>query len=121
MKPKLKAQDCLDHDPIEKWQPADPTNVDYQLCLHIGPDGEPGADLFYVNVLSEAAARETPAALLARRKHIIIYPYSWSAVVCAVDSILQQIDGGDWDEVARKLAKKFAWEFDNYQPYEQRA
>jgi hypothetical protein len=57
MTPQLKAQDCLDHDPIEAWEPVESTDVDYWLCLHIGPAGGRGEELFYVNVLSEAAAR----------------------------------------------------------------
>ena len=52
MKAQLKGQDCTGHDPIEKWRPEDPAEVDYWLCLHIGPKWRKGADLFYVNVLA---------------------------------------------------------------------
>ena len=121
MKPQLKAQDCTDHDPIEVWQPADPAHVDYWLCLRIGPDEQQGADLFYVNVLSEAAARQLDAGELAQRKKIVVRDYSWSTVVRAVDDILRQINGASWSEVAQKLSQKFDWEFENYREYEPRA
>jgi hypothetical protein len=121
MKPQLKAQDCTDHDPIETWQPADPTQVDYWLCLHIGPDGQQGAEMFCVNVLSEAAARQLDAGELAQRKKIVVRDYSWSAVIRAVDDILQQIEGASWSEVAQKLSQTFDWEFENYREYEPRS
>jgi hypothetical protein len=115
--PQLKAQDCSDHDPIEAWRPTDAADVDYWLCLHIGPADERGAELFYVNVLSEAAARRLPPDQLARRKKIIVPDYSWPAVMSAVDDILRGVQGATWGELARKLAERFDWEFDNYQPY----
>jgi Immunity protein 8 len=120
MKPQLKAQDCFDHDPIEAWQPVNEESVDYWLCLHIGPPGNQGADMFYVNVLSEAAARHLDASVLAKRKKIVLKDYSWSAVMRAVDDILRQVQGSCWSEVAQTLSLTFDWEFENYQPYEPR-
>ena len=116
MNPLLKAQDCFDHDPIEAWQPDDPTYVDYQLCLHIGPADQKGADLFYVNVLSEGAASRLGARELASRKKIVVENYSWGAVMHAVDDILLQINEPDWNQAAQKLSQCFDWEFDNYKP-----
>lgn len=117
IKPQLKGHDCTDHDPIEEWRPRDPAQVDYWLCLHIGTDDHEGADLFYVNILSEAAARKLEAAELARRKKIVVTDYSWSAVARAVGDILHQIEGADWSEIAGKLSQKFDWEFENYRPH----
>ncbi len=119
MKPELKAQDCTDHDPIETWQPTSATDVDYTLCLHIGSADTQGADLFYVNVLSEAAACQLSNDYLAKRKKIIVKDYSWSEVMRAVDEIINQIDGSDWNEIAKKLNQRFDWEFENYRPYKQ--
>lgn len=121
MKPQLKAQDCTELDPIESWQLADPAQVDYWLCLHIGPAGQKGAELFYVNVLSEAGARQLDAGELEKRKKIVLRDYSWSAVMRAVDDILRQVEGSSWSEVAQALSQKFDWEFENYREYDPRA
>src|SRR5207249_1355541 len=110
MKPLLKAQDCSDHDPIESWRPEDPAVVDYWLCLHIGPAEEEGADLFYVNVLSELAARTLSEEELTRRKKIVVQQYSWPAVMSALDQILRSSGGSDWVAIAEKLRTKFDWE-----------
>jgi Immunity protein 8 len=116
MKPKLKAQDCTDHDPIELWQPPEPDQVDYWLCLHIGSDESPGADLFYVRVISEAAAKALDPGEIDRSKSIVLPAYSWDAVMRAVDDILLGCKEGSWEEVAAQLSQKFDWEFENYQP-----
>ena len=118
MKPLLKGQDCIDHDPIESWRPEDPAVVDYWLCLHIGPAEGQGADLFYVNVLSELAASTLPEEELARRKKIVVPQYSWPAVMSAVDQILRASEGPDWAMIAEKLMRKFDWEFENYREFE---
>lgn len=114
MNPELKAQDCTDHDPIEDWRPANPAEVDYWLCLHIGAVDEPGAELFYVNVLSETAAALVDSDELALRKTIVLKDYSWNSVVNAVEEILQQISGESWEEMALQLSRRFDWEFENY-------
>jgi len=121
MKPLLKGQDCTDHDPIESWCPEDPGLVDYWLCLHIGPAEEEGADLFYVNVLSELATRRLPEEELARRKKIVVGRYSWPAVMSAVDEILRASEGSDWAMITGKLRAKFDCEFENYRAYEEKA
>jgi hypothetical protein len=77
--------------------------------------------LFYVRVLSDAAARQLDAGELARRKKIVVEDYSWRAVMRAVDDILRQIEGSSWSEVAQKLSREFDWEFENYREYEPRA
>lgn len=119
MKPQLKGQDCADHDPIEAWQPADPTGVNYSLCLHIGPEDQQGADLFYVHVLSEAAALQLDIDRIKRRnKEIIVEDYSWSAVMSEVDQILRKVEGASWNEIARKLGQSFDWEFEKYRPHQ---
>ncbi len=121
MNPLLKAYDCSDHDPIQTWKPADPGHVDYYLCLHIGLPDQKGADLFYVNVLSAAAADCLDARELEARKKIIVKNYSWDAVMHAVEDILVQIDEPNWHRAAQKLNQHFEWEFENYTPYAPRA
>jgi hypothetical protein len=119
MKPLLKGQDCVDHDPIEAWQPTDPADVNYSLCLHIGPAEQQGADLFYVNILSEAAAFQLDVdGIMRRKKVLIVTDYSWDAVMDEVDLILHKVEGASWVEIAQKLGQCFDWEFENYRPHQ---
>ncbi len=115
MKPRLKAQDCTDHDPIESWRPEDPAAVDYWLCLHIGPAEEEGADVFHVNVLSEVAACALPEDELMRRRRSlfrgILGPRLCRQLMTSAS------EGVDWSTIAEKLRTKFDWEFEDYRPH----
>lgn len=111
-KPKLKGVDCVDHDPIEQWQPDDDTAVSYQLCLHLGPADETGADLFYVHVTSSeiASARVSDDA----PRQLVVAPYSWANVVARVETILNDCAGDSWQSQAAQLARYFDWEYADY-------
>jgi hypothetical protein len=116
MKAVLKAFDCADHDPIDVWRPMDSEPVDYWLCCHIGPAGEEGAELFYVQVLSESAAD----AAVAAGKKIVVRDYSWAAVRSRVEEIISASVGDDWGAVAKILSQHFDWEFDGYVEFKER-
>jgi hypothetical protein len=115
MKAALKSFDCVDHDPIYAWHPGEGEDVDYHLCLHIGPAEKEGADLFYVNVLSEGAAGRCSEVELAAKKKIVISEYSWAAVKARVEEIVRASNGDDWNAIAKKLSQSFDWEFDSYE------
>ena len=117
MKAVLKAFDCADHDPIEAWRPEDSEPVDYWLCCHIGPSEEEGAELFYVQVLSGAAADAAPAD----GKKITVPEYSWEAVKARIEEIVQSSQAEDWPSLAKKLGEHFNWEFDGYVEFKERA
>jgi len=76
--------------------------------------------MFMVHVLTEAAAQRLPAAELISLKKIVLEHYSWTAVSAAIQEILSDAVGPDWESIARKLVGSFDWEFDNYQPYQAR-
>ena len=117
MKAALKAFDCSDHDPIEAWRPRDAEPVDYRLCCHIGPAGKEGADLFYVQVLSESAAD----AVVAVGKKIVVPRYTWAAVRARVEELISASEGDDWGAIAKKLSQHFDWEFDDYVEFKEKA
>lgn len=117
MKPVLKGQDCFEHDPIEDWVPSDSAEVDYCLCLHIGPDRSDGAELFYVNIVSPKVAE----TMVTKAKKLIIEDYSWSAVLTHVTNVLDSIEAPDWTGITDILRVKFNWEFESYRPYIEKA
>lgn len=117
MKAVLKAFDCADHDPIDAWRPLGSEPVDYWLCCHIGPAREKGADLFYVQVLSESAIDAAGAA----GKKIVLSDYSWETVRTRVEEIISSCEGDDWGALAKKLSQHFDWEFDGYVEFNEKA
>jgi len=114
--PKLKAFDCVDHDPIDEWVPASDSDVHYSLCLHIGPPDEDGADLFYVDVATPQAINEHNLGRRLKERRIVVNSYSWDNVLEKVQETLRNCGGDSWNQQSELLAKHFYWEFENYRP-----
>lgn len=70
--------------------------------------------MFYVHVISEAAAEQLLPGELDRSKIIVLRDYSWQAVIDAVEEILHGCQEGTWEEVSAQLSKRFNWEFESY-------
>lgn len=112
MKPVIVSYDCTDYDPIDKWVPDDPYNVDFWMNFTIGPDMK-GGDNFQVHIA-------TPNNLNGKNsdKHaIVLNEYSWPSVLAAVEHMLEKCQGTDWSEISEKLSQLMCWEFEDYQPY----
>lgn len=119
MQPCLKGFDCLDHDPIEDWSPEDDSDVHYHLCLHIGPEGDIGAEYFYVEIATPQAINRQNLGSVLRKHRLVFNPYSWSSVLERVQSILSECNGSDWLQCTRLLCERFNWEYDGYQAFQE--
>lgn len=117
MKAVLKGFDCSDHDPIEAWHPEGYAPVHHWHCSHIGSAENEGAELFYVQIPSEAAAE----AAVATGKKIVVRDYSSAAVRDRVEEIISASEGYDWSAVAKTLSQQFDWELDSYVEFKERA
>jgi hypothetical protein len=109
VRPVIVNYDCWDHDPIESYEPMDPTDVDYWMTFTIGPDRTAG-DLFQVHIVTPGNLRGANAGKYA----IVLNYYDWSSVLSEVEGILDRCRGRDWGETCEKLAKHFYWEYENY-------
>lgn len=112
MKPVIVNFDCADHDPIDSWQPSDPSVVDFWMNFTIGTDPSAG-DNFQVHIVTKAALSGE-----ATGKHTIVLDrYDWDSVLSEVECLLEQCSGSNWSEISEKLSKHMYWEFENYVPY----
>ncbi len=108
----LVSCDCSDHDPIEDWQPPDPRSVDIWINITLGPD-QRGGDNFQLRVLTPDKLEQGGAV---PEYSIVLETYSWPAVLAALEAVLQQCRGDDWNAVATQLSQHLWWEFADYQP-----
>jgi hypothetical protein len=114
--PELKALACSDLDPIETWVPGD-DEVIYWLTLVIGLPGSPAANDFQVCVATPAGLRSPTGRRMrprgsARPPPIVLQAYSWAGVLGAIQQRLDACAGSDWSEIADKLRRQFAWEYE---------
>ena len=98
---------CIEHDPIDEWQPADPKDVDLLLTLTIGLDASAGA-LFYVRVATHRRlSRHSPPD----DHTIVVQEFQWDVVLDRVQAILDECRGRDWDDIAEKLSRHMQYEY----------
>jgi hypothetical protein len=111
-KPEIKSWDCTDHDPIEEWQPDDPSLVEYWCNIAIGIEGEEGTDNFQIHVVTEKMLPQ-----INDKNYIIVLPYyeGWNQVLSTLNSKLEGINELNWAGMSEKLSKMFYWEYEGYQ------
>lgn len=111
MTPVILSFDCVDHDPIEEWEPDDAFDVDFWMNFTIGPDAT-GGDNFQVHIV-------TPNNLHGKdsdRHAIVMLEYSWPSVLAEVEGMLEKCQGSTWLEMSEELSRLMHWEYDNYKP-----
>lgn len=111
--PVLNSFDALSHDPIEEWVPVSDAEVHYELTLGIGTVTCGGADLYLVTIVTPQSisnlnlGREMAEA---KRKYLVVSPYSWSNVEARVSEILALCEGDTYRERTEILKDYFDWE-----------
>ena len=108
-KPEIKSWDCVDHDPIDEWEPDDPSMVEYWCNIAIGIEGEDGADNFEVHVVTE---RMLPQ--IEDKSNLLVLPYyeGWNQVLTALNTKISGITALNWVGMSEDLSKIFAWEYE---------
>jgi hypothetical protein len=108
-------------DPLEDYEPPEPAHFSLVLAAHIGADDGPGQDLFYVTVCSPSwlaeeaeAQNEHGKGFRFLRHHLLVNRWNLELVHRAVEDLCRNTSGQDWSEVANKLSRYFAWEYEDY-------
>jgi len=70
LRPEIKFWDCIAHDPIEEWEPEDPSMVEFWCCIAIGLENEEGSDYFHIHVTTEKMLSQ-----LSDKKYLLVLPY----------------------------------------------
>lgn len=110
----LKEMSCDECD-HETFYPADPTCFHLNLRLRIGLADSPGADDFEVCVCTPEWLKQVVLEPRWGRHLMIVREYNLSAIKEQIHKYVAQADGDDWNAIATKLARVFAWEFEDYQ------
>lgn len=82
----------------------------------IGPAGSPGAELFGFTACNPHWLESMIGEDGHIPNHIVVCDVSVEAVERAAELLCDAQPPGDWDDVARKLAKVTDWEFKGYVP-----
>jgi len=106
-------------DDLERYCPVDPSVFGTWVRLSVGPEGEIGAESFDVLIctpdwLKTESMNEDPKW---GRHLLITREYDFDLIRKKIESFIDACVGDNWQEVAQKLSRIAAWEFEDYRPY----
>lgn len=96
-----------------------PDDFGVLLEAQIGPSGGHGEEAFYVTVcspkwLAEATMSGNGKGYEFVQHRLVVRRWDPALVRRALADLCTHTSGGDWHEVATKLSRYLAWEFDDY-------
>jgi hypothetical protein len=125
---RLDSADAPDLD-LERYVPDDPECFGIYVEASIGPEGEPGEELFGFMVCSPRwlATEVAGRGYLFARHYLILPRYDYNELVAAINELCDdtanelwdQAGGGDWEDLGNRLARYMHWEFEDFMTREQ--
>ncbi len=100
---------------IHSYAPDDPECFFITLRLRIGPEGDNGGDDFEVFVCTPTWLQNNVWEPMWGRHFLIVKEFNYQLIVDTIIKAISQYEGVGWSEIACKLARLYAWEFEDYQ------
>ncbi|WP_118988311.1 immunity 8 family protein [Photorhabdus sp. CRCIA-P01] len=115
MKANLKAL-WSDHFLLEEFAPPENDNFSLWIELSIGVHDEEGADYFQVQICTPEWLCNHHWQPELIRHTLLVRKYDLAEIQKTITDYIEQCEGNDWMEIAQKLSRVFAWEYEDYQP-----
>jgi hypothetical protein len=101
---------------LDKYWPEDENVFSLRLLLRIGLEDSVGADNFDLFICTPewlCKHRWLPELM---RHTLLVRKYDLDEIKKTITDYIDQCEGEDWVEIAQKLSRVFAWEYEDYQP-----
>ncbi|MFC4435992.1 immunity 8 family protein [Cupriavidus respiraculi] len=105
-----------DQSDLASYSPPDPTCFTLTLRVHIGLADTAGADDFECHVCTPTWLIQTVSGPTWVRHLMIVPEYDLGKIEGAIHGYVASCAGENWPNIASKLARVFAWEFEDYAP-----
>ncbi|MFM0741446.1 immunity 8 family protein [Paraburkholderia xenovorans] len=115
MRAIVKAISC-DEFNLNVYEPENSSCFCLNLRIRIGLAESPGADDFELCICTPEWLGQAVWEPRWGRHLLIVREYSLPSIEGYISNYVAQCDGQDWNGIAVKLARMFAWEFEDYQP-----
>lgn len=114
MKAHLKAL-WSDNFLLEEYQPLECDNFSLWIELSIGTRCEEGADYFRLKICTPEWLCKHHWLPELMRHTLLVRKYDLDEITKTITDYIDQCEGKDWVEIAQKLSRVFAWEYEDYQ------
>ena len=103
---------------MEEYRPEILENFGLSVRLMVGQEGEDGTESFDVLVCTADWIKDqlTLERCIWGRHMLVVQEYDYALILELVSVRIASCDGKDRAEVANKLARIAAWEFEDYRP-----
>lgn len=117
MKAIVKGIDIGSHISFDVYRPEDEACFGLWLNVQVGPDGEEGGHLYQILVCTpDWIKREyLPSGTVWGRHMLIMSNYDGARIKREISAYVEGCAGSDFWELAQKVARIGAWEFEDYQ------
>ena len=115
MKAILKSISTDDYS-LSEFYPEDENLFSLQLLLRIGMEDSLGADNFDLRVCTPEWLCKHQWLPELMRHTLLVRKYDLDEIKKTITDYIDQCEGSDWMEIAQKLSRAFAWEYEDYQP-----
>lgn len=116
MKAQLKNIDTSDIN-IDTYYPEDEKCFGFYIEAIIGPDSEKGGDIFGFQICSPKwlLLKHSETDVIFCHNMIIVFEYDFNTIKQKISDLCNKTAGENWNDIAQKIAKFGAWEYENYQ------
>ncbi|SET47254.1 immunity 8 family protein [Thorsellia anophelis] len=103
---------------LEDYQPEEKNCFILFVNLNIGPANETGSDYFSIQICTPEWLCKNHWTAELMRHTLLVRQYDLEEIKNVITNYIDLCDGENWMEIAQKLSRVFAWEFEDYSPYE---
>lgn len=101
---------------LEGYLPEETGCFSLWMNLFIGPDNEKGGHDYQVLVYTPEWLCKHPWLPEQMRHTLLVRKYDLDEITRTITDHIDRCEGEDWMEIAQKLSRVFAWEYEDYQP-----
>ncbi|MCP2230301.1 MULTISPECIES: immunity 8 family protein [Erwinia] len=101
---------------LNEFYPEDENVFSLRLLLRIGTESSSGADKFDLFVCTPEWLCKHQWLPELMRHTLLVRTYDLDEITKTITDHIDRCEGEDWMEIAQKLSRFFAWEYEDYQP-----
>ncbi|MCT4714503.1 immunity 8 family protein [Enterobacteriaceae bacterium H18W14] len=101
---------------MDNYQPEEKNCFTLLVNLKIGPENEVGTNYFYIHVCTPEWLCKHHWLPELMRHTLLVRKYDLDEITKTITDYIDQCEGNDWMDIAQKLSRVFAWEYEDYQP-----
>ncbi|HDS9361410.1 TPA: immunity 8 family protein [Enterobacter chengduensis] len=101
---------------LENYQPEEESCFSLSVNLKIGPTNEEGTNYFYLCICTPEWLCKHQWSTELVRHTLLVRKYDLVEITNTITTYINQCEGNNWMDIALKLSRVFAWEYEDYQP-----